>query len=443
MSSIVTPTFEDTEDVSPPQFGQYGKQKTVKIGFFEIPLFWANFLFAFLAVTGQVGQNVSLPLWVDSTNANTSGPTVDSYFVLSFASLSFVIIFGLGTLLIRIMSPQELGETEKRFPHRLLFLVGFCDALNGLLVVFASKGSRTPPYLQAILGNFIIPLTVLFRLLILRKKPTRLKLLCALVVFVGLFISLIPTIFPQVDPKAEKTKNEAHGASRVLWPIIFMLGFVPAAVMNVLEERGVKMEIKESHGSKKGINLVYFLFWTSLYQLLCVSLFFWADFLPWYGQVDNIKEFGKNWWYGIQCFFHGAGCSSTSGIRGTMFILMYVVSYVGGANLLRHAEGATWLAIVTSLVTPLGFIFWTLFTESPFKWHPEGHVSTWFSTGALGLMVPAIFVYNMGAPEISLNAGEDHKGYIHSDSIGKYNSVDGGLHQPLLSDATQPTSYSV
>ena len=26
---------------------------------------------------------------------------------------------------------------------------------------------------------------------------------------------------------------------------------------------------------------------------------------------------------------------------------MYVLSYVGGANLLRHAEGATWLAIVT------------------------------------------------------------------------------------------------
>ena len=29
-----------------------------------------------------------------------------------------------------------------------------------------------------------------------------------------------------------------------------------------------------------------------------------------------------------------------------MFILMYVLSSVGGANLLRHAEGATWLAIV-------------------------------------------------------------------------------------------------
>ena len=43
---------------------------------------------------------------------------------------------------------------------------------------------------------------------------------------VGLFICLIPTIFPEVDPKAEKRKNDAQGVSRVMWPIIFMLGFV-------------------------------------------------------------------------------------------------------------------------------------------------------------------------------------------------------------------------
>lgn len=63
-------------------------------------------------------------------------------------------------------------------------------------------------------------------MLIVRKRPTRLKLLCGVLVVVGLFICLIPTIFPSVDPKAEKTKNEAHGVSRVMWPIIFMLGFV-------------------------------------------------------------------------------------------------------------------------------------------------------------------------------------------------------------------------
>ena len=141
----------------------YAERKTVKIGFCEVPLFLANLFFAFLVVAGHVGQKVSLPLWVDSTNGNSSGPTVDSYFVLSFASLSFVVIFGLGSLIIGIFSPQDLGETERRFPHRLLFLVGFFNALSGLLIVFASKGARTPPYLQAILGNFLIPLTVLFR----------------------------------------------------------------------------------------------------------------------------------------------------------------------------------------------------------------------------------------------------------------------------------------
>ena len=141
----------------------FGKPKTVKIGFIEIHLFWANLFFAFVAIAGQTGQNVSLPLWIDSRNGNKSGPSVDSYFVLSFASLSFVIIFGLGTLFIRIFSPKDIGETEKRFPHRLLFLVGLCDALNGALDVFAGSGSRTPPYLQAILGNFMIPLTILFR----------------------------------------------------------------------------------------------------------------------------------------------------------------------------------------------------------------------------------------------------------------------------------------
>ena len=140
-------------------------RKTVKIGRVEIPLFCANLIFSFFAVAGSVGLNVSLPLWTDSTKEteNLSGRSVDCYFVLSFASLSFVVIFGLGTLFIRIFSPQDIGETERRFPHLLLFLVGLCDSLNGSMIVFASKGSRTPPYLQAILGNFGIPLTILFR----------------------------------------------------------------------------------------------------------------------------------------------------------------------------------------------------------------------------------------------------------------------------------------
>ena len=49
-----------------------------------------------------------------------------------------------------------------------------------------------------------------------------------------------------------------------------------------------------------------------------------------------------------------------------------------------------------SVVTPIGFLFWTLFSESPFGFDPNVHVTTWFSIGALIFMVPAIFVYNTG-----------------------------------------------
>lgn len=71
--------------------------------------------------------------------------------------------------------------------------------------------------------------------------------------------------------------------------------------MHVLEERGVKID---SETSGEQINLIYFLFWTSTYELLCVVALFWTDILPWYGQVDGIKNFGKRYIiYRLTVFF--------------------------------------------------------------------------------------------------------------------------------------------
>ena len=158
--------------------------------------------FALLAVIGQVGQNVSLPLWTGYTEYLRSmkcakgtaaenstgngtwsrivpdpfGPVMDPYFVVSAASFSFVVIFGLSTLAIVVVQTilnrthfleRTYGfitvENDLKFPQWQLLLIGVFDALNGILVVFASPPSRTAPFLQAILGNFMIPLTILFR----------------------------------------------------------------------------------------------------------------------------------------------------------------------------------------------------------------------------------------------------------------------------------------
>ena len=69
-----------------------------------------------------------------------------------------------------------------------------------------------------------------------------------------------------------------------VFQIICLLQF-PAALMNVIEE----LSLKDS----RKVNLFYFLFWSSLYQLLTVGLLFWADIVPEFGYAKGIQEFGR------------------------------------------------------------------------------------------------------------------------------------------------------
>mmetsp|Transcript_73732 Transcript_73732/g.173181 ORF Transcript_73732/g.173181 Transcript_73732/m.173181 type:complete len:306 (-) Transcript_73732:112-1029(-) len=273
--------------------------------------------------------------------------------------------------------------------------IGICDALNGLLVVFASPGSRTAPYLQALLGNFLIPMTIGWRWIILKRSATATQCLCAALVLAGLFLSLVPTIF-SIDQKP--THSAATGAARVLWPMCFMFGFMPAAIMNVLSEKSLQDDKENGlKAAERPVNLIWWLFWTSLYQLFGVAFLFWADLIPGFGNAASPHELGVSMRHGFKEFF--AGHDATA--RGLAFVLCYVLSYISTGLLLRHAEGATWLAIVQALVSPLGTLFWTLFKENPvFKWHPEFLETTWFTLAGLVLIVPGVLIYNTTAKKI-------------------------------------------
>ena len=54
--------------------------------------------------------------------------------------------------------------------------------------------------------------------------------------------------------------------------------------------------------------------------------------------------------FALQCFFGGVECGYQPGVIGTSFIVLYVVSYLGGGLLLRYSEGATYLAIVQVII---------------------------------------------------------------------------------------------
>ena len=67
----------------------------------------------------------------------------------------------------------------------------------------------------------------------------------------------------------------------------------------------------------------------------------------WASHTRYISCYQYSWWFALQCMFGGAGCSASPGVCGFLFILGYIMTVSASALLLRYAEGATLLAIVT------------------------------------------------------------------------------------------------
>ena len=65
-----------------------------------------------------------------------------------------------------------------------------------------------------------------------------------------------------------------------------------------------------------------------------------------YAVYNSVLAHCFSYKFAILCFFGGEGCNYVPGLRGVVFIAMYVLSYIGGGLLLRYAEGATYLAVV-------------------------------------------------------------------------------------------------
>lgn len=342
-----------------------------------------NLFFAFLQVIGGTGQSITLPMWLAYLKG--SAP----YFVLLFASIAFVVIFGLVLVFYALFAPKKLSNNSKmeygvnpflltRKLHLMLFVIGFADSMNGFFAVFASPSSRTSLPIQASLAVSLIPITIGVRYVILKKKPTKFQWGAILVVILGVLITMVPTI-ANFDSSGVNGRGDESTFARIFWPCIFMFGFVPAAVMNVVSESTLK--------DTKTLNVIVFLFWTSLYQVITDLVFFGADLIPGFGMSKNIHEFNLHLSNGLSDTFHNG---SAAGLA-LLFISFYVISYLGTNMLIRNDEGATWSAVVGNFSNPLCVLFWYLFQEQPFKWLPHFPDYAWYTVcGSLILFVASI-----------------------------------------------------
>lgn len=140
------------------------KSKHVQLGCLKLHRTALNIVLTLCNVFSMVLMTVSLPLFAGDMVNHGSDP----FTVLSFSAFWFSFVFFFILFVSKLYCQHKL-KLKPQAGYFQVFIVGFLNSLNGLLVVYASDPDRTPPYLQAVLTTTSIPYTVGFRYLILRK----------------------------------------------------------------------------------------------------------------------------------------------------------------------------------------------------------------------------------------------------------------------------------
>lgn len=134
-----------------------------------------SYLFAVLAITGRVGYFISTPLWLDHFKGNNSAWNssdsstlgnhhgVSVFFLLLTQWTIATVIFGSAFVIKSAYISGYLHKCLNSISWKNFLIVGISQGISSVLFNFALSGTRTPPYLQAILANFSIPIQFIVR----------------------------------------------------------------------------------------------------------------------------------------------------------------------------------------------------------------------------------------------------------------------------------------
>eukprot|EP01130_Rhizamoeba_saxonica_P009170 TRINITY_DN3728_c0_g1_i1.p1 TRINITY_DN3728_c0_g1~~TRINITY_DN3728_c0_g1_i1.p1 ORF type:complete len:286 (+),score=34.32 TRINITY_DN3728_c0_g1_i1:427-1284(+) len=265
----------------------------------------------------------------------------------------------------------------------MFFTIGLLDAVNGILIVYASKPTRTPPVLQAIFVNmmlfFSLPAT---KFLIKSKKnivycsfyPVA-SIICLLY---GVLMLLLPTFISIVNGEGMMFEN-----SQIIWCVVFILGVVPGALYNVLQEKFLERRKNETYRDIKA-DIFMMLFWGCFFQLIVILACFWTDIIQGFGFSDDFTSFITNLDKSLLCLF--GGCETTWRYF-LIFDIGYLISYLCQATL--NMESANYGIIAVMLSSPVVGIVGVIF---PDEWN-QGDITTLYTAipSLFGILVGTLF----------------------------------------------------
>lgn len=156
------------------------------------------------SILSNVGQGFFLPLFISTFAKSTcvNGIATGSYFILFIMSFLLNFSFFIGCVKDYCNNTLNL-EYAKPFITQIVFM-GIFDAMNGILMVYSSTLNRTSGYMQSILINLNIPLTIIISRILFRNENT-LSLKSGCFILIGIIISILPSII-----NLTKSKNNLN-----------------------------------------------------------------------------------------------------------------------------------------------------------------------------------------------------------------------------------------
>ena len=85
------------------------------------------------------------------------------YFQMLMQSLAPTAVFSIVYAGILIVCPARITDTERSYPKYMIMVPAAGQTICGVLVNYSMSGTRTPPYLIAVLNNFVIPIQFIVR----------------------------------------------------------------------------------------------------------------------------------------------------------------------------------------------------------------------------------------------------------------------------------------
>jgi drug/metabolite transporter (DMT)-like permease len=332
----------------------------------------------------MAGQLIALPLFVGSVAKEGGG-----YFVLLSSSTAFALLFG--CLAAYEISRGALDAESRRYlwsgRHWKVALIGALNAANGFGIVMTSAANRTPPALQSLLIQGVVPFTLLFSHIFLGKRYSRAQAVGALLVVAGLLVALVP-LFESLAGGGATVDVDSHNW---YFPIIYFLAGIPAVLLTIMQE-SVFMDVPS-------MNVNVLLALNCAWQAATVGACFWLDVVPGFGTSSSLHEVRTQLYSGLLCLFDpsatgdDATCQYAAPLM-LLFGLAYVASYSLTGLLMKYAS-ANYQAIVQAMGPPLSACFWFLCPRlnawaggKPYSSHEIA-----YDLGAFPLLVAGIIIF--------------------------------------------------